>query len=132
MSEEIAITFDEQNKIRVLDADKYRETEQLKIDSLEFIKKVLVLDEVVQNLNETLEEYAKKIEIEKLRAIGEVLGECTLAQQSRGRAGQQEEEAHGTVQHPQREEGGVRALPDRAGGAHEGGAGPANSDREAQ
>jgi len=39
---------------------------------MDFIKKVLALDEVVQNLNETLEEYSKKIEIEKLRAIGEV------------------------------------------------------------
>ncbi|CAD8089741.1 unnamed protein product [Paramecium primaurelia] len=71
MAEEISITFDEQNKIRVLDAEKYRETEQLKIESMDFIKKVLALDEVVQNLNETLEEYSKKIEIEKLRAIGE-------------------------------------------------------------
>ena len=40
---------------------------------MDFIKKVLALDEVVQNLNETLEEYSKKIEVEKLRAIGEVL-----------------------------------------------------------
>lgn len=55
-----------------MDAEKYRETEQLKIESMDFIKKVLALDEVVQNLNETLEEYSKKIEIEKLRAIGEV------------------------------------------------------------
>lgn len=40
---------------------------------MDFIKKVLAMDEVVQNLNESLEEYAKKIEIEKLRAIGEVI-----------------------------------------------------------
>lgn len=39
---------------------------------MEFIKKVITLDEVVQSLNETLEDYAKKIETEKLRAIGEV------------------------------------------------------------
>lgn len=39
---------------------------------MEFVKKVIALDEVVQSLNETLEEYAKKIEVEKLRAIGEV------------------------------------------------------------
>ncbi len=39
---------------------------------MEFIKKVLTLDEIISSLNETLEEYAKKIEIEKLRAIGEV------------------------------------------------------------
>ncbi|KAM3142966.1 hypothetical protein pb186bvf_005029 [Paramecium bursaria] len=71
MNDDISITFDEQNKIRVLDADKFRETEQLKIESMEFIKKILAMDEIVQNLNETLEEYAKKIELEKLRAIGE-------------------------------------------------------------
>ena len=38
---------------------------------MEFIKKVLTLDETVSSLAENLESYAKTIEQEKLRAIGE-------------------------------------------------------------
>lgn len=38
---------------------------------MEFIKKALHLDETIISLNDTLEVYAKKIEEEKLRAIGE-------------------------------------------------------------
>ena len=38
---------------------------------MEFIKKVLTLDETISSLTETLETYAKKIESEKLRAVGE-------------------------------------------------------------
>lgn len=36
----IAIAFDEENNIRVLEADKYRESDQLKGLSMEFITKV--------------------------------------------------------------------------------------------
>lgn len=71
MSDKISITFDEENKIRVLEADKFRQTEQLKNESMEFIKKIINLDETIQSLIETLESYAKKIEQQKLRAIGE-------------------------------------------------------------
>jgi intraflagellar transport protein 20 len=38
MSDKISITFDDENRIRVLDAEKYRESEGLKNESLEFIK----------------------------------------------------------------------------------------------
>ncbi|KAL4449313.1 hypothetical protein ABPG74_015695 [Tetrahymena malaccensis] len=71
MADKISITFDEENKIRVLEQDKYKETDQLKNESMEFIKKVLNLDEVIAQIIETLENYAKKIEQQKLRAIGE-------------------------------------------------------------
>ena len=40
MADKISITFDEDNRIRVLEADKYRETDQLRTESMEFIKKV--------------------------------------------------------------------------------------------
>lgn len=43
----------------------------MKNESLEFIKKVLTLDETISALSETLEAFAKKIEQEKLRAVGE-------------------------------------------------------------
>lgn len=47
MTDKISITFDEENKIRVLEQDKYKETDQLKNESMEFIKKVLNLDEII-------------------------------------------------------------------------------------
>ena len=40
MSDNLNITFDEENKIRILDPEKFRESELLKNDSLEFVKKV--------------------------------------------------------------------------------------------
>ena len=40
MSDNLNITFDEENKIRILEPEKFRESEQLKNDSLEFVKKV--------------------------------------------------------------------------------------------
>ena len=43
MTDKISITFDEDNRIRVLDAEKYRETDQLKMESMEFIKKVKIV-----------------------------------------------------------------------------------------
>ena len=43
MTDKVSITFDEENRIRVLDADKFRETDTLKNESMEFIKKVLSL-----------------------------------------------------------------------------------------
>ncbi len=71
MADKISITFDDENRIRVLDSEKFRETDSLKNESMEFIKKVLNLDETISSLIETLEGYAKKIEAEKLRAVGE-------------------------------------------------------------
>ena len=41
MTDKISITFDDENRIRVLDADKYRETDMLKNESMEFIKSFL-------------------------------------------------------------------------------------------
>ncbi len=55
MTDKISITFDDENRIRVLEADKFRETDQLKNESMEFIKKVLTLDETISALTETLE-----------------------------------------------------------------------------
>lgn len=56
-----SIAFDEDNNIRVLEAEKYRESDQLKSLSMEFITKVISLDEVMNSLNECLDEYAVKI-----------------------------------------------------------------------
>lgn len=71
MADKISITFDEENRIRVLEQDKFKETDSLKNESMEFIKKVLNLDEIISQITDTLETYGKKIEQQKLRAIGE-------------------------------------------------------------
>lgn len=56
-----SIAFDEENNIRVLEAEKYRESDQLKSLSMEFITKVISLDEVMNALNECMDEFAVKI-----------------------------------------------------------------------
>ena len=38
----VSITFDDNNQIRVLEADKYKETENLKNESLAFLKSSLI------------------------------------------------------------------------------------------
>ena len=38
----IAITFDDNNQIRVLDSEKYKETENLKNESLSFLKSISI------------------------------------------------------------------------------------------
>jgi intraflagellar transport protein 20 len=38
MSDKISISFDEDNKIRVLEADKFKETDMMRSESMEFMK----------------------------------------------------------------------------------------------
>lgn len=66
----LSIAFDEENNIRVLDPEKFRDSDQLKMTSMEFITKVISLDETMNTLTECLDEFALKIEKEKLRALG--------------------------------------------------------------
>ena len=44
MSEKISITFDEDNRIRVLEPEKYKETETLRNESVEFLKSSFIVD----------------------------------------------------------------------------------------
>ena len=46
----INITFDENNQIRVLEADKYRESEKLVTEWVDFEKKIVTFNENVQQL----------------------------------------------------------------------------------
>lgn len=78
MTEQLSIAFDEENNIRVLQADKYRESDQLKSISMQFITKVydvfiqvISLDENMIALTQFLDQFAVKIQKEKLRALGE-------------------------------------------------------------
>ena len=66
----INITFDENNQIRVLEAEKYRESESLKGDCIDFLKKIVTFKENVEQLILILDDQAKKIEEQKLKAVG--------------------------------------------------------------
>ena len=67
---DVNITFDENNQIRVLAADKFRETENLKSECIDFLKKIMSFNDMVTSLNEVLDQQATKIEDAKLKAIG--------------------------------------------------------------
>lgn len=67
---DVNITFDENNQIRVLAADKYRETENLKGECIDFLKKIMNFNEMVSTLIEVLDTQAQKIEDAKLKAVG--------------------------------------------------------------
>ncbi len=53
---DVNITFDDNNQIRVLSADKFRETENLKNECIDFLKKIMQFNEMVTTLNEVLEQ----------------------------------------------------------------------------
>ena len=67
---DVNITFDENNQIRVLAADKYRETENVKSETIDFLKKIMSFNEMVTTLIDVLETQAAKIEEAKLKAVG--------------------------------------------------------------
>jgi intraflagellar transport protein 20 len=67
---DVNITFDENNQIRVLAADKYRETENLKSECIDFLKKIMQFNDMVTTLIEVLDSQAQKIEDAKLKAVG--------------------------------------------------------------
>ena len=53
-----------------MSADKYRETENLKSECIDFLKKIMSFNDMVTTLTEVLEQQAQKIEDAKLKAIG--------------------------------------------------------------
>ena len=82
---DVNITFDENNQIRVLSSEKYRETENLKSECIDFLKskskessnltypffiEIMSFNEMVTTLTDVLEQQAQKIEDAKLKAIG--------------------------------------------------------------
>jgi len=67
---DVNITFDENNQIRVLAADKYRETENMKTETIDFLKKIMSFNDMVTTLIEVLDSQAQKIEDAKLKAVG--------------------------------------------------------------
>jgi len=55
---DVNITFDENNQIRVLSSEKYRETENLKSECIDFLKKIMSFNEMVTTLTDVLEQQA--------------------------------------------------------------------------
>mmetsp|Transcript_61666 Transcript_61666/g.172451 ORF Transcript_61666/g.172451 Transcript_61666/m.172451 type:complete len:131 (-) Transcript_61666:230-622(-) len=72
MSEaDIEVTFDEENRIRIMPKEKFKETESLESQCKEFIENIDGFGTTMKNLVDLLDGEAEKIEQEKLRAIGQ-------------------------------------------------------------
>ena len=67
---DVNITFDENNQIRVLSQEKYKETEAMKTETIDFLKKIMNFNDMVTTLIEVLDSQAQKIEDAKLKAVG--------------------------------------------------------------
>ena len=67
---DVNITFDENNQIRVLSQEKYRETEAMKTETIDFLKKIMQFNDMVTTLIDVLDSQAQKIEDAKLKAVG--------------------------------------------------------------
>jgi intraflagellar transport protein 20 len=65
------ISFDELNRIRLLDADQFKQTSELADESSLFISKVNTFSTTVNDLLELLKQESDKIESAKLKAIGQ-------------------------------------------------------------
>eukprot|EP00440_Ansanella_granifera_P062553 gb/GFBE01067828.1/.p1 GENE.gb/GFBE01067828.1/~~gb/GFBE01067828.1/.p1 ORF type:complete len:131 (+),score=58.39 gb/GFBE01067828.1/:1-393(+) len=68
---EVDITFDEDNRIRVMPKEKFKQTEQLESECQAFSEKIQGFSGTVDMLVEVLDGEANKIEQEKMRAIGQ-------------------------------------------------------------
>ena len=66
----VNITFDENNQIRVLEPEKYRDTENMKTECIDFLKKIVTFNENVEQLMTILDTQSKQIEDQKLKAVG--------------------------------------------------------------
>ncbi|CAL1138307.1 unnamed protein product [Cladocopium goreaui] len=69
--EGLEITFDEDNRIRVMPKEKFKQTEDLEAECNGFAEKIQAFSGTVDMLVEVLDGEALKIEEEKLRAIGQ-------------------------------------------------------------
>eukprot|EP01041_Mallomonas_annulata_P009381 gene9381-19467_t len=70
MDDKVRICFDKEYKIRVLETEKFIHAEELEKEGAAFVEKIFQFREKIVGLVEVLEAHAKKIDEEKLRAIG--------------------------------------------------------------
>mmetsp|Transcript_16877 Transcript_16877/g.42823 ORF Transcript_16877/g.42823 Transcript_16877/m.42823 type:complete len:133 (-) Transcript_16877:83-481(-) len=68
---DVTVSFDNEANIRVLDADKFERTRELRDECSGFSDKVNDFTEAVQTFVQVLDTQAKVIEQEKLKAIGQ-------------------------------------------------------------
>ena len=54
----------------MLSQEKYRETEAMKTETIDFLKKIMQFNDMVTTLIEVLDSQAQKIEDAKLKAVG--------------------------------------------------------------
>ncbi|XP_074642395.1 intraflagellar transport protein 20 homolog [Tubulanus polymorphus] len=62
--------FDELNKIRVLEPDSAQQTSELKEECKDFVEKISDFQKIVGTFIETVDNVAKEVEKEKMKAIG--------------------------------------------------------------
>jgi len=67
----VQISFDDSNRIRILDAEHFKTTESLAEECTTFNDKIHTFSKTVTGLTEILNAQSEKIEVEKLRAIGQ-------------------------------------------------------------
>uniref|UniRef100_A0A7S2U1C9 Intraflagellar transport protein 20 n=1 Tax=Lotharella oceanica TaxID=641309 RepID=A0A7S2U1C9_9EUKA len=65
------ISFDDMNRIRILEADMFKQTENLAGESTGFVEKIETFNKKVASLLTVLSAQSKKIETAKLLAIGQ-------------------------------------------------------------
>mmetsp|Transcript_1175 Transcript_1175/g.1479 ORF Transcript_1175/g.1479 Transcript_1175/m.1479 type:complete len:131 (+) Transcript_1175:76-468(+) len=65
------ISFDDANRIRILEADMFKQTESLAQESTGFVKKIESFNKIVTQLLTVLTAQSEKIERAKLLAIGQ-------------------------------------------------------------
>ena len=69
--DQVTISFDSECKIRVLEESKFEKTQQLANECTDFVSKTGQFTATVQTILQDLEQRSKRIETEKLRAIGQ-------------------------------------------------------------
>ena len=66
-----SINFDDTGNVRVLDTEKFKATQEIESECTTFMKKIKEFEGTVHTLVEVLDGQSKKIEQEKLKAIGQ-------------------------------------------------------------
>lgn len=70
MADHKLITFDDEYRIRVLDAEKYEASKSFRDNCAVFGSRVDTVKDMAQQYAQVLQKAAKSVEVEKLRAIG--------------------------------------------------------------
>ena len=68
------ISFDEHGRVRVLEADKFQKTQALQTECNNFVRRITEFGGKVESVVKVLDAYSQRIEAEKMKAIGCVVG----------------------------------------------------------